>query len=409
MTAPSARWPEYYLVLLLLAAAVFISYIDRTTISVGAIAMQAQLGWSETDKGLVLSAFYVGYILLMLVSSALANRYGGWIVLGIAVLWWSLVTMLTPAAAGVSLPALIIMRVALGLGEAAVFPASFNLIGRRVPAAQRTRAVALLASAVPLSTVFALPTTGLLVRGFGWQAPFYAFGLLGLLWAAIWFGRISGGPGTSQKDAHIARVAVPWRRILHLAPVWVIVVNHFCYNWSSYVLLAWLPSYLKSTFGVSLVNAGFLSAAPWLASFVMANTAGHMADRLLHAGRSATFVRKLMQCTGLGLGGLFLLMLPSAPSLAVAEVLMCSAAASLGLCYSGFTANCLDIAPRHSEIIYGFSNTVATLPGIFGVYLTGWLVDQTGSFAVPFYVSAVLALLGATLYLLYASGERHVE
>ncbi len=409
MTARSVRWPEYYLVLLLLTAAVFISYIDRTTISVGAIAMQAQLGWSETDKGLVLSAFYVGYILLMLVTSALANRYGGWKVLGIAVLWWSLITALTPPAALVSFPALIAMRIALGLGEAAVFPASFNLIGRWVPPVRRTRAVALLTSAVPLSTVFALPMTGWLVHGFGWPAPFYLFGALGLVWGVFWFTRVSGGHGPEETVDSAAPAPIPWQRILRLLPVWAIIVNHFCYNWASYVLLAWLPSYLKSTFGVSLVNAGIYSAAPWLASFAMANAAGHAADRLLQAGRSATFVRKLMQCTGLGLGALFLLTLPSAPSLGVAVALMCCATGSLALCASGFAANCLDVAPRHSDVLYGISNTVATLPGIIGVYLTGWLVDRSGSFAVPFYVTAAIALVGALMYLACATGERRID
>jgi MFS family permease len=90
-------WPRYYTVVLLLFAAVFISYIDRTNISVAAIAMQQDLGWTETDKGIVLSAFFIGYLLLMAASGALANRYGGW------------------------------------LGEAAVFPASMNLIARWVP------------------------------------------------------------------------------------------------------------------------------------------------------------------------------------------------------------------------------------------------------------------------------------
>ena len=127
-------WPRYYTVLLLLFAAVFISYIDRTNISVAAIAMKDELGWTETDKGTVLSAFFVGYLMLMAVSGALANRYGGWLVLGIAVLWWSAWTMLTPPAAMMSLSALIVARIALGLGEAAVFPASINMIGRWVPA-----------------------------------------------------------------------------------------------------------------------------------------------------------------------------------------------------------------------------------------------------------------------------------
>jgi len=176
------RWPVHYTVVLLLLLAVFISYVDRTNMSVGAIAMQAQFGWSETQKGLVLSSFFVGYMLLMLASGALANRFGGKIVLGVAVVCWSLFTALTPPAALISISALVLVRIGLGVGEAAVFPASINMIGRWVPPLQRSRAVALVTSTAPLSTVFALPMTGWLIRRFGWPVPFYIFGVIGLVW-----------------------------------------------------------------------------------------------------------------------------------------------------------------------------------------------------------------------------------
>ena len=131
--------------MLLLFAAVFISYIARTNISVAAIAMKDDLGWTETQKGIVLSSFFVGYLLLMAVTGAAANRFGGGLVIGVAVLWWSAWTALTPPAAMMSLGALIAARIALGLGEAAVFPAAMNMISRWVPPERRSRATALIA------------------------------------------------------------------------------------------------------------------------------------------------------------------------------------------------------------------------------------------------------------------------
>ncbi len=408
MTVRPTRWPAYYVVVPLLCAAVFISYIDRTNISVGAIAMQVQFGWDETQKGLVLSAFFVGYLVMMIGSSALANRYGGKIVLGLAVVWWSVFTILTPPAALTSLPVLVIARIALGLGEAAVFPASINMIGRWVPPLRRSQAVSLFSSSLYIGTVFSLPVTGQLVKTYGWPMPFYLFGLIGLVWAVIWFTSVRGGYGVEPPVAKTPE-AIPWGRLLRLPSVWAIVVAHFSSNWSLYVLLAWLPSYFKRTFGVTLANAGLLSAAPWLAAFVMANVAGHLADRLLEAGRSASFVRKLMQTIALGGGGVFLLLLPSAASLHEGLLLMCGATGSAAFCMAGFAPNCFDIAPRQAEVIWGISNTVATLPGIFGVYATGWLVDRTGSFGAPFYLTAGIALLGAVVYLSFGSGRRQID
>ncbi len=403
-----ARLPAYYMVMPLLAAAVFISYIDRSNISVGAIAMQVQFGWSETQKGLVLSAFFVGYLLMMVASSALANRYGGKIVLGVAVVWWSLFTILTPAAAFTSLPVLVIARIALGLGEAAVFPASINMIGRWVPPLLRSRAVALFTSSIYLGTMVALPATGRLVKSYGWPTPFYVFGAAGLVWAAAWFAAVSDGYGVDPPVSKVTEF-IPWRRLLRLPAIWAIVVGHFCSNWTLYVLLAWLPSYFNRTFGVTLIDAGLLSAAPWLAAFVTANVAGHRADRLLRAGRSAGFVRKLMQTIALGLGGIFFLLLPGATSLTAALVLMCCASGSCACSSAGFAPNCFDVAPRQADVIWGISNSFATLPGIIGVYATGWLVDRTGSFGAPFFLTAGISLFGAVVFLVFASGERKID
>ncbi len=407
---PSAgrRWPAYYTVVALCFAAVFISYLDRTNISVASIPMKEQFGWTETTKGVVLSSFFIGYILLQVVSGTLANRYGGKLVLGVAVVWWSLFTVLTPPAALISLPMLIAARIALGLGEAAVFPASINMVGRWVPAANRSRAVAMFASGLSLGTMIALPVTGWLVRSSGWPMPFYVFGALGLVWAAVWFAKVGNGRGVEPESASDHR-AIPWKRILTTPAVWAIIVNHFCNNWSLYVLLAWLPSYFKTTFGVSLANAGLLSAAPWLVSFVMANVAGHWADQLIRAGKSVTFVRKLMQSIGLLGGALFLLLLQTAGSAPVGVLLMCGATGTLAFCLAGFGPNSFDIAPRYADVIWGVSNTFATIPGIVGVAVTGWLVDRTGGYTAPFVVTAALATLGAVVFLAFGSGERQIE
>lgn len=408
MTATASRWPAAYTVVLLCFAAAFISYIDRSNISVAAIAMKDEFRWSETDKGLVLSSFFVGYMLLQLVAGVLANRYGGKLLLGVAVVWWSAFTVLTPAAAYVSLGALIAARIALGLGEAAVFPGCINLIGRWVPVAQRSRAVSLVTSGLSLGTVFSLPVTGWLVRTYGWPNPFYLFGAVGLVWALAWFPLVGNGRAIPEEAAPDGDRRIPWRTLLHTPAVWAIFVNHFCHNWLLYVLLAWLPSYIKATFGVSLSTAGVLSAAPSLAMFITANVAGAVADRLISAGRNRTTVRKILQSIGLFGSATFLLLVPLASSTTIGVLLMCGAAGCLGCCAGGFSSNMFDVAPRHADIIWGISNTSATIPGIVGVAATGWMVERTGSYTSAFVLTAVIAMVGGVVFLVAGSGERKV-
>jgi len=405
---PLRRWPPYFSVVALCFLAVFISYIDRTNISVAALAMQTEFQWTETVKGFVLSSFFIGYIVLQVVSGTLANRWGGKIVLGVAVVWWSIFTMLTPPAAYISLAALVAARIALGLGEAAVFPASINMVGRWVPPQHRSRAVALFTSGLSIGTVFSLPVTGWLVRDYGWPVPFYAFGLVGIVWAVAWFLLVGNGRGVPE-DTSAAQRVIPWRRIFSTPAVWAIIINHFCNNWSLYVLLAWLPSYFQRTFDVTLANAGLLSAAPWLVNFGMANAAGLTADRLMARGWSATRTRKTLQVVGLLGGAAFFLALPLATTPTAGVLLMCGAAGALACCLAGFAPNAFDIAPRYADVIWGISNTAGTIPGIVGVSVTGWLVQRTQGYTAPFLLTAAIATLGAIVYLAIGSGERKID
>ncbi len=405
-------WPAWYTVVLLCSAAVFIAYIDRTNISVASIAMQEQFHWTETTKGYVLSSFFIGYLILQVASGTLANRYGGRIVLGVAVFWWSLFTIVTPPAALLSFSALIAARIALGLGEAAVFPASINMIGRWVPPAKRSRAVAICISGLSLGTVVSLPLTGALVKSQGWPAPFYVFGVVGLVWTVIWFMSVRSGRASVDDEADeapVARGGIPYARIVRTPAVWAIIACHFANNWILYLLLAWLPSYFKSTFGVSLTNAGLLSAAPWLCTFVTANISGVAADRMIAAGRSAGFTRKLLQTLGTGGSACVLLLLPHVTTAGAGVAVMCCASGLLGLCQAGFAANGFDIAPRYADVIWGISNTFGTIPGIVGVAITGWLVDRTGSYDTPFLVSAGIGFAATAIYLWLGSGVRQID
>jgi len=406
---PARRWTAGHTVVALCFAAVFISYIDRTNISVASIAMKDQFGWDETTKGFVLSSFFIGYLVLQVVSGTLANRYGGKVVLGAAVVWWSIFTMLTPPAASISLGVLIAARIALGLGEAAVFPASINMMGRWVPPAARSRAVALFTSGLSLGTLFSLPITGWLVRAYGWPVPFYLFGVVGLGWAVVWFARVGSGRSPDvEPELPPTERAIPWRRLLAAPAVWAIIVAHFCNNWGLYVLLAWLPSYFKSTFGVGIADAGLLSAAPWLVSFLMANVGGVLADRMIASGRSVTFTRKTVQGIGFVGPAIFLLLLGQAGSVTAGLLLMCGATGTAAFSFAGFAVNSFDVAPRYADVIWGISNTFATVPGIIGVAITGWLVDRTGGYTAPFVATAGLLLFAAVVFQVLGSGEKQV-
>jgi MFS transporter, ACS family, solute carrier family 17 (sodium-dependent inorganic phosphate cotransporter), other len=440
----SGHWPKRYTLLALCFFAAFVCYIDRVNISVAALAMQERLGWSETVKGLVLSSFFIGYMLFQIPSGYLANRFGGKLVLGIAVAWWSVFTIITPFAA-LSLPLLIAVRIGMGLGEAAMFPAAYNLFGRWIPPVERSRSVALLLSGVPIGTVFALLTSGWIVTHYGWPSVFYIFGAAGAVWVLIWILCAHNNPadhprmstaerallvsiddavGSSEKHTQrlstdqtfersttdsAQKITVPWKKLLSTPAVWALIVNHFCSNWGLYMLLAWLPSYFRKALGFSIEYAGLYSAAPWLIMFLTINLSGWIADRMTRRGFGLTFIRKSMQTFGLAGSSLCLLLAGSADSALVSVLLMCGALGALGFTWSGFLPNHLDIAPRYADILMGITNTAGTIPGIIGVALTGWLVDISGSYNSAFALAAAVNLFGLTIWLLFSTGKRVID
>lgn len=391
-----------------------VAYTDRVNISVAAVTMKEQLGWSQTEKGFVLSSFFIGYLLFMLASGWLATRYGGRRVLGAAVLAWSAFTLLTPPAAAISMTALIAVRIAMGIGEAAVLPAVYEMFGRWIPPGESSRAVARFLSGVPVGTVVGLVATGWIITHFDWPMAFYGFGLLGLVWVVAWFALVADDPARDERMSRDERSLlhatispapapgpVPWGRLLGRVPVWAMVASHFATLWVLYFLLAWLPSYFRDVQRLSIADAGLFSAAPWLTMFLVSNLAAPLADRMIGRGVPVTATRKLMQCTGLVISACCLLAARGVESPTTALLLLCGATGALGCTWAGYATNSLDLAPRYAALLSGFSNTIATIPGIVGVAVTGWLVDATGTYSAPFVLTAVVAASGAIVYALF--------
>jgi len=418
----SQYWPRRFTLLGLCFFSIFICYIDRVNMSVAIIPMATEFGWDQTTKGIVLSSFFYGYLATQVLGGWLADRYGGKVVLGFGVLWWSIFTLLTPPAAFVSLSVLFWARVGMGLGEGVAFPAIHNLLARWVPVQERARSVALNASGIPLGTVAALFFTPVIVTNWGWPAVFYSFGTLGFVWYILWHFWASDAPEThptiSQAEVQAIRAntprlqkneTIPWGHLLSKASVWAIIINHFCSNWGFYVILTWLPSYFTQVLHVELHKVGLYTVLPWLVMFCMSNVAGWTADRLLTAGFSLTFVRKLMQSIGFLGAATFLAFISGVTTIGWAILYMCCALGLGAFALSGFAVNHLDIGPRYAGILLGFSNTAGTIPGILGVTLTGMILDATGSWQLVFLISAGIYIFGLIVWWLFATGERVFE
>ena len=401
---------------------VFVCYIDRVNISVAIIPMAEDLGWSPQTQGTVLSSFFVGYLLLQIVGGRLADRYGGKIVLGVGVLLWSLFTMLTPPAAHLGFFVLLAARIAMGMGEAVTFPSIYSIYGRWIPLSERSRAVGLTNSAIPLGTVFALIATPYVVERLGWEWAFYLFGVLGVLWFALWQRSVTAEPSQdpriSPEELALIRAEAPvadagsspaLATFLRSKAVWAIIVAHFCNNWSLYVLLSWLPTFVNKGLGVDYASVGWVTMIPNVASFVFLNVAGNIADRLIRSGMPVVRVRKLMQTIGFG-GIASALAVVGYVETAWAAIAIMTVGTALGAFVTGgFAVNHMDIAPKYAGTMMGITNTAGTIPGVIGVYASGLILEATGSWALVFQVASGITLFGLVFFLIFASGEREFD
>lgn len=420
LTASTRAIPRRFLLVALCFAATFVCYIDRVNISVAIIPMAEALHWDASRQGLVLSSFFVGYLLTQVVGGRLADRFGGKVVLATGVLWWSLFTMLTPVAAMGGFTALIAARIAMGLGEAVTFPSVYTLYSRWLPAQERARAMAINNSGIPVGTIFALIVTPPIVAHFGWPWAFYIFGMVGVVWALLWWRLTASSPeqhgAISQTELEYIRSHAPARtaatrtpsirEFLKHGPVWAIMVAHFCNNWSLYVLLSWLPTYVNKGLGVDFASIGWYTMIPSVMSFLFVNVAGAVADKLIKRGMDVGRVRKLMQTIGFGGIALALMVVGEVQSAPMAIAIMAAGSAVGGFVIGGFVVNHLDIAPHSAGTLMGITNTVATIPGIIGVYVSGLILEWTGSWALVFQVTAGVTLFGLLFYLIFASSKK---
>jgi ACS family sodium-dependent inorganic phosphate cotransporter len=246
--------------------------------------MAKQYGWNQITRGIVLSAFFYGYISTQVLGGWLADRFGGKRVLGIGILWWSLFTALTPIAAGFSIWVLILTRVAMGAGEGVMVGSVANVVAHWVRADERARALGLTGSGAVLGVVVAFLLTAPISNAWGWPAAFYLSGALGLLWALLWFQFVTDKPedhprislselSLIKQDAPLANPihTVPWKKILTNPAVWSYAIEGFVATWGFYIYMSWLPTYFNSGLGVKYSSVGLYSLVPFVVMFMVTN------------------------------------------------------------------------------------------------------------------------------------------
>lgn len=411
------EFPKRWVIVILCFSAFLLCNMDRVNMSIAILPMASEYNWNSTTVGLIQSSFFWGYLLTQIAGGIWADTVGGKRVLAFGVVWWSVATILTPVAAKIGLPFLLVVRALMGIGEGVAMPAMNNLLSKWVPVSERSRSLALVYSGMYLGSVTGLAFSPFLIHQYGWPSVFYSFGSLGTVWVALWLSKAQSSPledpelrPAEKRLILSSRVSkepvksIPWKAILSKGPVWALIVCHFCHNWGTFILLTWMPTYYNQVLKFNLTESGLLCVLPWLTMAFSANLGGWIADTLVSRGFSVTSVRKIMQTVGFLGPAFFLTQLSHINSPGMAVLCMACSQGTDAFSQSGLYSNHQDIAPRYSGVLLGLSNTAGVLAGVLGTAATGYIL-QHGSWDDVFKVSVGLYLVGTVIWNLFSTGE----
>ncbi len=385
---------------LLVTGAVFINYIDRGNLATAAPLMQDELHLSASQLGVLLSAFYYGYVVCMPAMGWLAERYGAKGVLAAGVAVWSLATLTTGFAGGFL--TLLALRVLLGIGESGAFPCASKILAHAVEVSRLGVANGILSFGYLLGPAVGTLLGGYLMTVFGWRPVFILFGASSLLWLWPWSRARMTPPPLSAPKQFAAESQPSFAAILRRRELWGASLGHFASNYGYYFIVSWLPFYLVKSRGFSMGSMVAIASWAYLLNALSALAMGWLADRWLRVGCSPTIVYKCIMAANhvAGIACMIgMVMLPPAGSIAALFVFEIVS----GCSYPGLFAIPQILAgPRASARWVGVQNAAGNVAGLIAPAITGVLVDQTGLFDVAFALAAgvnVLGLIGWVLML----------
>jgi ACS family D-galactonate transporter-like MFS transporter len=393
-TAPlvSSRWA----IVGLLFTASLINYFDRATISFALPLISTELHLGPEAKGVLLSAFFWSYTLMQIPMGLLADRVNlRWLYAGAFALW-SLSQGLMGLATG--LGSLIAFRVLLGIGEAIYLPGGSRIVSLLFPPAER---------GLPCGLFDAGTRTGLVVEGvlvpfmlthYGWRTTFMFVGFAALAWLLPWFSITPKNLRVSSTATAVpARFSTSFAALLTNRNLLGVCLGFFCFDYYWYFLVNWLPDYLVTARGLTIVKAGIFAALPYFVFGASEPIGGWIADRLIRVGYDETRVRKAIVTVAF-LMGLFLIPAARVNTPGTAVMLI------IGGCLVGLaTGNLLVILqscapPEEIGLWTGVYNTVGNIAGIISPIITGFLIAKTGSYTPPFILAAALLAVGPLAY-----------
>ncbi len=301
-----------YNILAMVFITVVINYLDRSNISVAAFAMKEDLGLSNVQMGYVFSAFAWTYACLQIPGGIVADKLPTRVLYSIMMALWSVATLIQGMVS--SFGALLGLRASIGIFEAPSYPINNLVVTKWFPEDERASAIAIYTSGQFLGLAFLTPVLVAIQSYFGWRGLFIISGIIGLVWAAIWYffyrnpqdhksinkaelDHIEKGGGLIGKNdvKKEEKKKFDWndfKQAFIYRKLWGLYIGQFCLGATTIFFLTWFPTYLVEFRGLDFLKSGFLASIPFLAAFFGVLLSGFSSDYLIKKGYSVEIARK---------------------------------------------------------------------------------------------------------------------
>ncbi|HZR80284.1 MAG TPA: MFS transporter [Candidatus Binatia bacterium] len=413
-------------------AMVAVAYLDRVCIATAAPAIRADLALSDSEMGLVFSAFTIAYAVFEVPGGWFADRYGARLALTRVVLWWSAMTAITGAAW--SFASLFVVRLLFGMGEAGAFPATARVYARWLPGAIHGRSFGLLIMAGALAGAATQPLVVALLARTSWHVAFAIFGAVGVVWATAWWIWFRDDPrehpgvnraelallpslaseagaegpglrGAGPRSGAVSPHAIPWAALLRHRTLAFLCAMYASAIYGWYFYLTWLPTYLLQVRGFDLKQVGWLAALPLL-SIGVGVWAGGAASDALSRRLGSRRGRRTPGLIGFPLAAAAVVGAVRTPDALTAALLLGAAAGLAALGVAPAWAVTLEIGGRNAGVVSGAMNTFGNLGGALSPIVIGMSVDRWGAWDTPLLSVAAFYLVAAACWLAVDPAQR---
>src|ERR1700722_6999389 len=387
-----------------------VCYLDRINMSVAGKPVAQEFGLSPIALGYLFSSFLWAYVIMMLPSGHLVDRLGAHRMAAIGATVWSIAQMLSGTAVG--FVSMLLTRLGLGAGEAPTFPVSYRSVRDWGPYTERGIAVGCIQAGTLLGPALSAPLVAWLIASTSWRVSFFITGAVGLLWVVVWVALVSTPEKTSWipeperqrilAERHAGEVmqegGVGYRGLLRSPSMWGLAISQGTAVYTVYLYLSWLPNYLQTVRGLSMVNSGLFTSVPFFVGAAVIIVTNWIGDRILTPQTMREGARRILVVACLLLGALGLL-IPFVDSLWLVVVLTIFPISFGGTATATNAALCNDLLRSQADSGRAFAFMVlgGNVFGLLAPIVTGYIVQATGSFSSAFVLAGALSLIGAVV------------